>query len=278
MQQALVSTEWLAQRLDAPDVRVVDATWYLPTVQRDPRAEYDERHIPGAVYFDIDDVCDEASAYPHMIPSAAKFSARVRKLGLGDGVRIVVYDSNRFIASARVWWMFRLFGHEDVAVLDGGLTKWLAEGRPVDDMPVRPTERHFTARQNTLLLRDVEQMRSTVTTRREQIVDARSPGRFRGAEPEPRAGLRSGHIPGSCNLPYNLLIGEDATLKSPDELRRAFAEAGVDLSKPITTTCGSGVSAAVLTLALYELGRHDTAVYDGSWSEWGARTDTPVAT
>lgn len=275
---ALVSTAWLVRHLDAPDVRIVDATWCLPAQNRDPRAEYAAAHIPGAVYFDIDDIADDSSSLPHMLPSPAKFSSRVRRLGLGDGVRIVIYDSNRFMASARAWWMFRLFGHADVAVLDGGLGKWRAEGHPVDDRPVRPIERHFTARQNNLLVRDLDQMRANLTRRGEQVLDARAAGRFRGTEPEPRQGLRSGHIPGSRNLPYSELLAADGTLKPEAELRRLFAAAEVDLDRPVVTSCGSGVSAAVLSLALYRLGAADSAVYDGSWTEWGGRSDTPIAT
>lgn len=277
MTNALVTTDWLGASLGSPDLRVVDATWFLPTMDRDTRAEHAAAHIPGAVFFDIDEIADSDSSLPHMLPSAIKFSARVRRLGLGDGTRIVVYDNNRFCASARVWWMLRLFGHPDVAVLDGGLGKWLAEGRPVDDRPARPLERHFTARQNNLLVRELDQLRANLTERREQVVDARSAGRFRAAEPEPREGLRGGHIPGSRNLPYGELIAADGTLKPVAELRRLFAAAGVDLARPIVTTCGSGVSAAVLTLALYQLGVENAAVYDGSWAEWGSRSDTPVA-
>jgi thiosulfate/3-mercaptopyruvate sulfurtransferase len=276
MPSALVSTDWLAERLAAPDIRVVDATWFMPGSARNARAEFEAAHVPGAVHFDIDEICDETSPYPHMVPSAAKFSAKVRRLGLGDGVTVVAYDANRFCASARVWWMFRLFGHEAVVVLDGGLERWRAEGRPLEEGPARPRERHLTARQNTTLLRELDQMRANLTSRREQVVDTRSAGRFTGELPEPRPGLRSGHIPGSRNVPTSELLAADGRLKPPAELRPLFLRAGVDLARPITCSCGSGVSAAVAALALFELGRSDVAVYDGSWSEWGAQPDTPV--
>lgn len=273
----LVSTEWLADHLSAPDVKVVDATWYLPTMQRDARAEYRDGHIPGTVYFDIDEIADSASPLPHMIPDSTKFASRVRRLGLGDGSRIVIYDNNAYSASARAWWMFRLFGHEDVQVLDGGLRKWRAEGRPVDDHPVTPTERHFTARLNHLLVRDLEQVRANLLEKREQVLDARSRGRFAGTEAEPRVGLRSGHIPGSLNLPHLELIDRSSgTLLPADALRQRFAAAGLALERPVVTSCGSGVTAATLALALFRAGAPDTAVYDGSWSEWGSRDDTPV--
>lgn len=275
---ALVSTAWLAEHLKAPDIRVVDATYTLPTLNRNSRAEYEEAHIPGAVFFDIDDIADERNDLPHMVPDAAKFSSRVRKLGLGDGVRIVCYDNNRFSASARAWWMFRMFGHDDVVVLDGGLGKWQAEGRPVDDETVTPVERHFTARQNNLLYRDLDQIRAHVLNPREQLVDARSSGRFRGEEVEPRAGMRSGHIPHSVNVPYADLVAQDGTLLPTEVLQQRFAEASVDPRKAIATTCGSGVTACTLALALYQLGVPDVAVYDGSWTEWGGRSDTPIET
>lgn len=275
---ALVSTDWLAQHLNAPDIRVVDATYTLPTMNRNPRAEYQEAHIPGAVFFDIDDIADEKNGLPHMVPDAAKFSSRVRKLGLGDGVRIVCYDNNRFSASARAWWMFRMFGHDDVVVLDGGFGKWRADGHPVDDHPVTPTERHFTARKNNLLYRDLDQIRAHVVNPSEQLLDARSAGRFRGEDVEPRAGMRSGHIPHSLNLPYTELVAPDGRFLPVETLSERFAEAGIDPRKPIVTTCGSGVTACTLALALHQLGLPDVAIYDGSWTEWGGRADTPIET
>lgn len=278
---ALVGTDWLAGRLGAPDVKVADATWFLPPMGRDARQEYQGAHIPGAVYFDIDDIADSDSPLPHMLPDPAKFASRARSLGLGDGVRIVLYDNNRYSASARAWWMFRVFGHNDVAVLDGGLDKWRAEGHPVGDAVVTPREAHFTARQNHLLVRDLEQMRANLVGRRELVIDARTAGRFAGTEPEPRAGLRSGHIPVSVCLPYQGLIEPDGTLAPADVLRRRFAEVGVEArsdQRPIVTTCGSGVTACTLALALYEIGVPEVAVYDGSWTEWGGRADTPIET
>ena len=276
---ALVGTAWLADHLDSPDVRVVDGSWYLPTEGRDPRADFDARHIPGAVFFDIDEIADEISALPHMLPSPEKFSSRVRKLGLGDGVRIVVYDGGNMMAAARVWWTFRVFGHNDIVVLDGGLAKWLAEGRPVTDEPTTPKERHFTARQNSFLVRDLEQVLANIASRREQLVDARGAGRFAGDEPEIRPGLRSGHIPGSTNLPYaSLLDAEDHTLVDAGRIAAAFEAIGVDPAKPVIATCGSGISASFLALALHLIGSKRVAVYDGSWTEWGGRDDTPVDT
>ena len=276
---SLVGTEWLAQHLAAPDLRVVDATWYLPSQGKNGHAEYDARHIPGAVFFDIDEIADTDSDLPHMLPSPEKFAARVRKLGLGDGNRIVVYDQLGLMSAARVWWMFRVFGHRDVAVLDGGLPKWIAEGRPTEDRPPQPRERHFTARYNNLMVRDREQVMANLSSRNEQIVDARAAGRFTGKEPEVWAGRRSGHIPGSFNVPYtDLLDGKTKTLLPAEAIAARFRKAGVDLAKPIVTSCGSGVTAAVLAFALHLIGRSDVALYDGSWAEWGRPGDTPVET
>ena len=274
---ALVSTDWLAQHLDAPDVRVVDGSYFMAETGRDARAEYTAAHIPGAVFFDINEIADTDNPLPHMMPSQEKFASRARKLGLGDGNRIVVYDGLGLFSAARVWWMFRAFGHTDIAVLDGGLPNWLAEGRPVTDDETMPRERHFTSRLNSLLLRDLDQMTANLETKREQVIDARAPGRFDGTEAEPRTGLRGGHIPASRNLHYRRLLDpETGTLADAETLRGLFAETGLDLSRPVTASCGSGVTAAILALGLYLIGYPDTAVYDGSWSEWGSRDNTPI--
>ncbi len=274
----LVETDWLADHLDAPDLVVLDGSWHLPTAGRNARAEYEEEHIPGALFFDIDEISDESSSLPHMLPSTVKFASRMKRMGIGDGMRIVVYDSVGMFSAARVWWTFRVMGHEDVAVLNGGLPKWKAEGRPVTSEPTPPrSQRHFTPRLNASLVRDLQDVKRIIESGSAQIADARSPGRFAGAEPEPRPGLRSGHIPGSRNVPYSRLLNPDGTLKSPPELHRVFTEAGIDPMKPVVTTCGSGVTAAILSLGLALIGQPDSGLYDGSWSEWGREdAGTPV--
>ncbi len=273
----LVSTDWLAARLEAPDLRIIDASWHLPSSDRNAKAEHLEARIPGAVFFDIDDIADTASPLPHMLPDAVKFSARVRRLGLGDGSRFVIYDSTGVFSAARVWWMFRAMGHEDVVVLDGGLPKWRAEGRPLDDGLPMPRERHFTARRRDDLVFDLGEMRDAVARGSALILDARPAARFRGEAPEPRPGLASGHMPGARNIPWDSVL-ENGVMKSPAALEALFAAAGVEPKSRIVTTCGSGVSAAVVALALAATGRWDAAVYDGSWAEWGSLADAPVVT
>ncbi|MEI9992811.1 MAG: 3-mercaptopyruvate sulfurtransferase [Rhizomicrobium sp.] len=273
----LVSTEWLAGRINAPDVRVVDASWYLPNMNRDPRAEYAAAHIPRALFFDIDDLSDDKNPLPHMLAPAPKFASRMRKLGLGDGNMIVVYDSAGVYSAPRAWWMLRAMGHEDVVVLDGGLPKWRREGRPLEDMTAMPFARHFTARPNNALVRDFRQMKANLESHAEQVIDARGIPRFKAIEPEPRPGTRGGHIPGSLNVPYTELTGEDGTLKSAADLRATFGAHGVDLGRHSVTTCGSGITAAIVLLAMTVAGAHDVALYDGSWAEWGA-SDAPVET
>jgi thiosulfate/3-mercaptopyruvate sulfurtransferase len=275
--ESLVSTAWLARHLSDPDLRIVDASYYLPMQNRSARTEFAERHIPGAVFFDIDEIADSETTLPHMLPSPEKFASRVRKLGLGDGSRIVVYDSQGLFSAARVWWMFRVFGHKDVAVLDGGLPKWIAEGHPVDDNPPQPRDRHFTARLDHGQIRDKEQMLANLASRREQVLDARPAGRFHAREPEVWPGRRSGHIPGALNLPYGeLLDPASKTFLPADRIAVKFREAGIDLAKPVIASCGSGVTATVLALGLHLIGHRDVAVYDGSWAEWGLPGDTPI--
>ncbi|MFY0690598.1 MAG: 3-mercaptopyruvate sulfurtransferase [Paracoccaceae bacterium] len=267
--KTLVSTEWLARHMKNPDLRILDASWYLPNMKRDARAEYDESHIPGARFFDIDEISDSRSALPHMAPPVEKFMSRMRAMGVGDGHQVVVYDGAGILSAPRVWWLFRLMGKTDVAVLDGGFPKWVAEGREVEDMPPVLRERHITVQRQAHLVRDVTQVAAASKLGDHTILDARSAGRFAGTTPEPREGLKSGHIPGSDNLFFGNLINPDGTLKDDKALKAAFEATGADLSKPIITTCGSGVSAAVINLALERLGNRNHSLYDGSWAEWG---------
>jgi thiosulfate/3-mercaptopyruvate sulfurtransferase len=274
--RSLVSTEWLAQHLRDPDIVVVDGSYFLPTVRRDAHAEYRAGHIPGAVFFDIEAVCDHSTDLPHMLPGTTQFNEAVGALGIGDGNTVVAYDSLGLFSAARVWWTFRVFGAKKVYVLDGGLPQWKAEGRPLETGDTKHAPRKFHADMNVAAVATLGAVQMVVNDASAQVVDARAADRFRGEAPEPRPGLRSGHIPGSCNVPSGDLI-ENGRLVSPERIKAAFAAGGVDLDKPIITSCGSGVTAAILTFALESLGKNPKGLYDGSWSEWGARPDLPIA-
>lgn len=275
----LVSAEWLADRLGSREIVVLDATFFLPNQNRNAQREYLGGHLPEARFFDIDAIADTRSPLPHMLPAAGFFAEAAGRLGIGGRTHVVVYDNNSFMASARVWWTFRVFGHDRVTVLDGGLARWKNLNLPVEAGPVTAVPQEFSATLHPSLVRDLNDVRGLLDHPTAQIVDARPPPRFSGSEPEPRPGLRSGHIPGSGNLFFKRLV-DDTThcLKAPSELAREFETAGVDIRKPVVATCGSGVTASILALALYRLGNEYAAVYDGSWAEWGGRSYTPVST
>lgn len=276
--RTLVSTDWLESQLNNPDLRVLDASWFLPTSARDAKAEFAAGHIPGARFFDIDEIADLRSDLPHMVPPVEKFMSRVREMGVGDGHQIVVYDATGIFSAPRVWWLFKLMGHKDVAVLDGGFPKWKAEKRPITTEPATIRDRHMFVTLQKDMVKDVTQVSHASKLQDYAIIDARAGERFRGEVEEPREGMRSGHIPNSRNVPYSTLLNPDQTMKSPEDTKAIFEAAGVDLTKPAITSCGSGVTAAILILAMERFGKTDHALYDGSWTEWGAFPTVPIAT
>lgn len=279
MSNDIVSTQWLEDHLGSPDIAIIDASWHLPTANRDAKKDFLEAHIPGAQFFDIDELSDTTSSLPHMLPSPEKFSSRMRKMGIGDGKRVIAYDSVGLFSAARAWWMFKVFGHDDVAVLDGGLKKWLAEERATEDGPALPSqERHFTARFKGSMVKDMRDVAAALKSGTAQVADARSATRFRGEEVEPRAHVRAGHMPGAKNVHYASLLNPDGTLKSREDIAATFKAAGIDLARPVITSCGSGITAAILSLGLTLTGAREHALYDGSWTEWGGDPDAAAAT
>ena len=276
--ESLVSTDWLAKELGASDLRVVDATKFMGGGERNARAEYEAGHIPGAVFMDLGDLTDASNPVENMAPKAEKFASRMQSLGLGDGSRIVLYDDSPLASATRAWWLLKLFGAHDVAILDGGLGKWKAEGRALEMGNHTLRHRHFTVWRDAKAVRTKDQVLANIASNDEQLVDARSAARFTGVERDPRPGMAPGHIPGSRNLPFGSLFNADGTWKSEGDLRSAFAASGVALDKPLVTTCGSGMTASALAFAAHLLGKDDVAVYDGSWSEWGSDAGTPKAT
>ena len=274
---AIVSTSWLEHHFDDPDLRIIDASWHFPSTGRNARAEYEAKHIPGAIFFDIDEVSDQSSPYPHMAPSPEMYMSVVSRMGIGDGHQIVVYDSVGLFSAARVWWLFRYMGHLNVAVLDGGLRQWIAEGRQVSDEPSQFTRRHMTARVKGHWIRDVDEVARAINDENALILDARPADRFRGEAPEPRPGLKCGHIPNSVNLPFTELLNQNGLFRDEGEIEQMLREAGVEKSKTVITSCGSGVTAPILILALEVVGHRRHALYDGSWSEWGSRDDMPIS-
>ncbi|MCC3246553.1 3-mercaptopyruvate sulfurtransferase [Methylocystis sp. WRRC1] len=275
LENLFVSTQWLADNLSSPDILVFDASWHMPAAGRDPRAEYLAGQIPGAVFFDIDGVADHSTDLPHMLPSPEVFEAEMRRLGFGDGMRAVVYDSVGLFSAPRLWWTLNVFGVDKVSILAGGLPAWKAEGRPLESGEPQRTPRVFTARFDPDLVADAAAVRAALESGAAQVVDARSAERFHGRAPEPRPGLRSGHMPGARNLPFPAVI-QDGRMKERSGLEAAFAAAGLDPDRPVIASCGSGMTACILSLALAASGRAPATVYDGSWSEWGGRADLPV--
>lgn len=274
--QSLVSTSWLAENIDNPNIRIFDSSWHMPNAGRDAIAEYNTGHIPNALFFDVDEIANTDSTLPHMMPSEEKMASRLRSFGVTNSNHIIIYDNSAGLSATRGWYMFKTFGHENVSILDGGMAKWVAEDHPINNDILLYAKSHYSAVKDENATRTVEQLIENVTSKQEQVIDARSSGRFLGTEPEPRAGLKSGRIPDSFNVPFNTLFNDDKTFKSPEDLKEIFLNSGADLDKPIVTSCGSGMTACVLLFALELIGQNNKSLYDGSWTEWGAHPDTPV--